>query len=413
MKVIEQIVKELHETMIIKNLNPQSLYEIFQHIRTINIQLDKKNLGEHQDLQVNEEHNYKIYTNAYHKKCHTLWRPEEIRQVSLPNFRGLNSGCVFWGPRGVGKSQVTAYAAAWAHESSWAVITIPRCEHFTDGTDDIFRFKNGLYLQKYVALRVLRDIMHSNEKLLSEADVNLSLYGKMDITGVRDGDPEPCPRVWDELKQCWSDSWKDILYEHEAKELDLMYEEMNQRLGEKLPEPKKLIDIAKFGMENHDLATCAIAEILEQLYHNDKFFTMIVLDGYNDFFKPSEYLSFRYDNDNKLRGRIPPQDLALVRLFMRFDGHLMRNGVKIASTTHYRQFNHLCTPDMINLPDGYHASVDNLALNDFRRMVKWYYITGWMPEYHTEPDVESLFMECQGNWWAFHETMQRYKRLHF
>lgn len=162
MQVIDQIVRALHETVILKNLNPQSLFEIFLHIKTINILLPKKNLGEHHELQTSEEHNYKLYTATYHKVCNSHWRPEDIRRVSLPNFRGANSGVLLWGNRGVGKSQIMAYTAAWAHESNWAVVSIPRCEHFTDGTDDIFRFKNGLYLQKWVALRVLDDLKTSN-----------------------------------------------------------------------------------------------------------------------------------------------------------------------------------------------------------------------------------------------------------
>jgi len=33
----------------------------------------------------------------------------------------------------------------------------------------------------------------------------MSIYGKYDLTGVKDGEPEPCPRVWDEKKHMWSD----------------------------------------------------------------------------------------------------------------------------------------------------------------------------------------------------------------
>jgi hypothetical protein len=38
---------------------------------------------------------------------------------------------------------------------------------------------------------------------------------------------------------------------------------MRYRLSDKLPDPKKLIDIAEFGLENEDLATNCIAEILD------------------------------------------------------------------------------------------------------------------------------------------------------
>lgn len=183
---------------------------------------------------------------------------------------------------------------------------------------------------------------------------------------------------------------------------------MNYKAADKLPDPKKLIDIVNLGLTEPELATCCFGEILEQLYHSKKFHVLWCLDGINDWFKPSDYLSFRYENSNKLGGRIPPQDIAMVRMLMKFDGHFSRNGFKLMSTTHLRQFNHLATPDMFNFPDGYSAKVDNLALNDFRNMLLYYNITDWMPDYHKESEIESYFMETQGNWWAFHRSFNRY-----
>jgi hypothetical protein len=66
-------------------------------------------------------------------------------------------------------------------------------------------------------------------------------------------------------------------------------------------------------------------------------------------------MSFRYDSNSRLSGFIPPQDFALVRMLMKFDGHLIRNGFKSMATTHLRQYKHLCTPGMISFPNGYHA----------------------------------------------------------
>jgi small subunit ribosomal protein S29 len=80
--------------------------------------------------------------------------------------------------------------------------------------------------------------------LLRETDVDMSLYGKFDITGVKDGEPEPCPRVWDPLRHCWSDDWKENLYDFEAKELNQIYDDMSYRCADKLPDPKKLYEIA-------------------------------------------------------------------------------------------------------------------------------------------------------------------------
>jgi len=47
---------------------------------------------------------------------------------------------------------------------------------------------------------------------------------------------------------------------------------------------------------------------------------------------------------------IPPYDMAIPRLIMNFDGHLINNGVKILATSQKRMYNHICKPEMINFP---------------------------------------------------------------
>lgn len=150
------------------------------------------------------------------------------------------------------------------------------------------------------------------------------------------------------MRKTWSDEWKTKLYDFEVKMLENQYEEMEYRMKDKLPEPTKLIEIVDMGLEDPKLATNAFAEVLEQLYDTDQFQVMIAVDGFNDWLKPTGYPSFRYENSRVLRGFIPPQDIALIRLFMRFDGHFIRNGVKLMATTHLRQFNHIATPEMID-----------------------------------------------------------------
>lgn len=81
---------------------------------------------------------------------------------------------------------------------------------------------------------------------------------------------------------------------------------MQFRCADKLPNPKKLIDIVDMGILDPELATSCFGEILEQLYHTNKFHVLFAMDGYNDWFKASDYLSFRYENSRYLRGRIPP-----------------------------------------------------------------------------------------------------------
>ena len=117
---------------------------------------------------------------------------------------------------------------------------------------------------------------------------------------MKDGEPEPCPRVWDAKRQVWSDSWKEHLYDIEIKNLTAKYETMNYRLSDKLADPKLLMQIVEEGINNPEVATNAIAEVLEQLYNSDKYKTMIAVDNYNNWYQPSKFPSFRYENDKNL-----------------------------------------------------------------------------------------------------------------
>ena len=114
------------------------------------------------------------------------------------------------------------------------------------------------------------------------------------------------------------------------------YDAMDYRLSDKLPDPKKLIELAQMGVDNSEVATNAFAELLNQCYNTDKFQTLVCVDGINQWLQPSLYPSFRYANYRKLKMHIPPHDFALVRLLMNFDGHYMRNGFKAMATSHYR-----------------------------------------------------------------------------
>jgi len=59
---------------------------------------------------------------------------------------------------------------------------------------------------------------------------------------------------------------------------------MNYRLSDKLTDPKLLINIVEEGINNPEIATNAIAEVLEQLYNSDKYKTMIAVDNYNNWY---------------------------------------------------------------------------------------------------------------------------------
>jgi len=78
------------------------------------------------------------------------------------------------------------------------------------------------------------------------------------------------------------------------------------------------------------------------------------MDGFNQMMEPSRYISFKYSDIKGLDGFVPPYDIALCRLFMKFDGHFIRNGVKISATCHLHKFNHVMKPGDVQFPDGYH-----------------------------------------------------------
>ena len=107
--------------------------------------------------------------------------------------------------------------------------------------------ENGLYLQPTLAQRMLNDMKIQNEQIFREMNVDMSRYGKYDITGNNDDEGEPCPRVWDPLRQCWSDDWKDFMYDQENKYYENRYKELRYRVADKCPDPVKIMDIIEAG----------------------------------------------------------------------------------------------------------------------------------------------------------------------
>ena len=94
-----------------------------------------------------------------------------------------------------------------------------------------------------------------------------------------------------------------------------------------------------------------MAEVLYQINRSETHKLMILVDEYNELFRPSEYFSYRYANLKGGDNKIPPYDIALCRMFMNFDGHLMKNGVKVFASSSGKYHNHNFSPEMINFPN--------------------------------------------------------------
>ena len=181
-----------------------------------------------------------MYLSKYHKRCCHHWRPVDVRRVGVAKgaFKGFNTGGLLWGEKGCGKSQILAYITAWAHENNWVNLSFPHCDQVMEDLNHRpERMENGLYLQVNLAARLLNDIYTANEAAFKEMDVNLDLYGKIDMTGVHEDDDDPCPREYDPIRQCWSDDWKKFLYDSEIRFYEQRYKDLAYNLANRCPEP--------------------------------------------------------------------------------------------------------------------------------------------------------------------------------
>ena len=66
--------------------------------------------------------------------------------------------------------------------------------------------------------------------------------------------------------------------------------------------------------------------------------------------------------------------LMIYRAFLKFDGHLIKNGVKICASSVQHLFKHQFGPEHIMLPPkGYDVKLEGLPLDDFRNFMEYLY----------------------------------------
>ena len=139
--------------------------------------------------------------------------------------------------------------------------------------------------------------------------------------------------------------------------------------------------------------------MLEQLYNQDEYAVLVLVDEFNYFYSPSIYPSYRYETDKRLRGQIPPYHLSLCRAFLNLDGHKIRHGLKVMASSVQRLQRHNFTAAKVNLPPQYELQLQGLPLDDFRVMCEYYIQNNY---FHSDPYtlqmIEFLWMQCQGNW---------------
>lgn len=326
--------------------------------------------------------------------------PTFLKKEYFKDFAGINSGILLYGNKG-GKSVALGYACNYAFKNNWVVMKVTNTHDMTTKIPmEVFRHEESrLYLHFKEAQQILRDFVASNKDLLTSIPVNLDIYGKYDVAGQHQDEPRSVRNTFDKWRQFHffdTDSFeKQELIENLIQEQRYMRETVGQRLKS----PKNLLELASYGLEHATWSINTLAEVLEQLYSLDSHNVMIAVDNYNEMFRRSPIRDYRYFGNKNLRGYVPPYHFALVRLFMRFDGHKIKNGIKLFASSHKHLYKHVFTPEKINFPGkGFSHEMKSLDLALVRSAIQNYINTGMIPaEINSEENVQLTYLETQGD----------------
>lgn len=131
-----------------------------------------------------------------------------------------------------------------------------------------------------------------------------------------------------------------------------------------------MVDI---GITHEWFACNVVYEIIDQVYNTEQFCVLSLVDEYNYFYNWTAYNSYRYATDTQLSGTIPPHHLSLCRAFLNFDGHKIKNGIKIVGSSLKSFHKHKFNGEKIFFPKGYEYEMKGIPLNDFRTVSRYYY----------------------------------------
>lgn len=374
--------------------------DVFEFAESLGVELEDK-LYEEKSKDTKGKFTMNLASHWEH--CQFQWRPQEMRE-EVPAWKGFNTGVLLTG-EGNGKSMILTYLHSWAKESGWFVVPIGDVNKYLKDGYPIERHISGIYFQPELAVSLLTDIKIVNYDLLRSTRVDLNEFGKFNIAGTYDDDAEPNMVLWDHRSQTYTNSWQEFNATAEEEIVAHDHPDHTTRLSHFLPKPKTLLDIVNYGIGNERMATCAFAELMHALSRSEKHKTMFLVDNYNELFKPSGYGSYKYANFKDYDGKIPPHDIALCRMFMKFDGHMFKQGVKVCAISLKAYQMHNFKPDLIKFPRGYSLKVDNLKLNDVRNAMYYYIATGFVHHYD-DLEIQDVWQLSQGNWKHLHQDLK-------
>ncbi|EGR31197.1 mitochondrial ribosomal protein s29, putative [Ichthyophthirius multifiliis] len=410
--IINVILRELTENfdkMIpLFQTNKEHYNELFKQIfKQIDEKADRTNTNSQflsQFLRNILEH--RIEVEKYSKEPRKI--PRNIKSYSLDNFVGFNSGCMLFGDHGSGKSGVLLYVTMWAHYNKWIVVNVPNAYDWTQKSHPYQRHPlTGIYIQNELANEWLKSFKHSNESLLKQICIDMKIYGKYGLSGQHDNECAAVKNIEYKDRKAKFEDHKKFYGEKEKLHDIEMNKQFNVRISEKLKEPKNLLEIVDYGINNMFFSNNAIYEVLEQLRFQKQFCVLKVIDGYNFMFRKSIYPSFRYATDTQLRSTVPPYHLSVPRAFLNFDGHKFKNGFTLCASSVKQYHQHVFTPKSILFPTGYSHEMKGIPLNDFRNACYYYVQTGlWQADKISKCSFDFLWMHSQGNWGQAQKVMK-------
>ena len=393
-KIIEQILTQFREKVDPK-ANAQRPDETLRPFKNFKLTLESEEKG--------KEKTYLLLLKKYIQTPRYV--PQVMREHGFKNFIGFNSGAILSGVRGAGKSGLLMYAVMWAHKNNWIVINAPDAYHLTQDKSKYKRHHDsGLYLEFSKGRTFLRAFKESNYEIIKDLPVNLELYGKYNLAGVHDDEPEPVPVTYDPERKVWSNDWEQFITPNEKLFIAEERRQFNVRLKQRLPEPKTVLEIVEHGLKEEMFSINVIFEILEQVYNLESHKVLVVVDNYNYFFLPTCYPSFRYANNKGYESMVPAHHLALSRAFMKFDGHKIKNGVKLVAPSLRKLYKHSFTPSQINMGKGYTVKLNGLPFDDFKSFTEHLKCVSLWHEGKGKnlSTTEQKFLESQGN---YHELL--------
>lgn len=263
--------------------------------------------------------------------------PPNVRYFCrTPSLKSMFLG----GEGGTGKSMILLYLSMLAHKSGWIVVNVPNAYKWTHDTKAKYpRAHNGLYVITEHAIKWLDQFMNANLEILRNNKVNMEIFGKYDLTGVHEDEADPVQDIYYADRKTNFNEVSEKMKQRTQDEQEQQRVDAKKRITNVLKNPKNILSIAEAGIKHPEYSTCAMGEILAQVYNLD-IPILECVDSFSWLYRASYYPSFRYYNDRDLYGKVPPYHIAHCRLFNNLDGHKLKKGLKVVASSNYPMYKH-------------------------------------------------------------------------